>query len=109
MASQNDVEDCLKSYICQVAAKLDVNLDQFERNLKSNFSQSIEEMDVFSNAIEFDLASVIGHTAGIDQCHLIYARCPKPYEQISGNLQLAFQQVNKEANQVQVDTGYASY
>jgi len=107
LASQNDMDDCLKAYICQVATKLDANLDEFETNLKSNFSQTLSELDVFSNAVEFDLASVIGHTAGVDQCKRVYARCPRSFEQMSGNMHLAFQQVTAQINQV--DVGYASY
>jgi len=95
-ASQNDADDCLKAYVCQVSARLDANLDEFERNLASNFASTVQQIDVFSGAVEFDLASAVGRAAGEEQCANVYARCPLSYEQMSGTIHQAFHQLEKQ-------------
>jgi hypothetical protein len=72
-ASQNDADDCAKKLICSLAAK-DVNtLAQDEAVIVSLFGQS--ELDVSKTTIEFDLAAIMGHKVGSDQCNIVYSRC----------------------------------
>ncbi|TRY68520.1 hypothetical protein TCAL_14210 [Tigriopus californicus] len=88
-ASINDVDDCAKNFVCQLAAKSDESMDGFETTAFAIYGHATS-IDVSRSDVEFQLASNVGRLAGIQQCQTIYARCPMSYGQLLQTMEGAF-------------------
>ncbi len=84
MASQADYDDCVKMFVCDLSSRLDATLSDFELKVKDEFAATMSELDPSSEAVEFDLASVVGATQGPGQCRKVYARCALDYDTVLG-------------------------
>ncbi len=70
-------------FVCELSsARDDSALSDFEASIRASFAATLDEMDVSSGAVEFDLASVVGRSAGAEQCQLLYSRCAMDYGSI---------------------------
>jgi hypothetical protein len=78
-ASVSDVDDCAKSFICQLNTKAPQAMDLLESEIYPVFGNN-GVIDVTKASVEFDLAALTGRLAGERQCATIYARCKTPYK-----------------------------
>jgi hypothetical protein len=74
----------MKLFVCDLSSRLESTLSDFEAGLRDNFASSLSEIDPSSGGVEFDLASVIGRTQGVQQCRSVYARCRYDYDTVLG-------------------------
>ncbi len=75
-ASVVDENDCAKSFVCQLNTVPKEWMSDFERSVHETFAGSESgAIDVGSEAVEFELAAMMGRVAGRQQCVRIYSRC----------------------------------
>jgi len=80
-ASLEDSDDCLKKYVCVISSKPQGESNA-EHIIRGAFAETLEEMDAAAASVEFDLASVVGRTGGVERCQSLYARCPVQAEEV---------------------------
>jgi hypothetical protein len=90
-ASVADVDDCAKSFVCQLNAKPAVGLDALEVDVRAAFGNG-GYIDVTKSSAEFDLAALMGRLAGEQQCSTIYARCRTPYSSMLKTMEQTLKQ-----------------
>ena len=82
-ASQADQDDCVKMFVCQLSSSPDSSsLSDFESSIRDSFAATLDEIDVSSGAVEFNLASVVGRSEGAAHCERLYSRCAMDYGSI---------------------------
>lgn len=88
-ASIADIDDCAKSFVCQVNAKSatpNVFMDEVETTVSELFGED-GVIDVSAPTAEFDLAATMGRMAGFQQCKQIYARCKVDYKTLRNSIE----------------------
>nr|XP_040575406.1 uncharacterized protein LOC121124320 [Lepeophtheirus salmonis] len=73
-ASQHDASDCAKKLVCEVSGLTLEDINSEETMIARLFNP--DHLDVTKATVEFDLAAQIGKHVGIQQCSIIYQRCP---------------------------------
>nr|XP_040575407.1 uncharacterized protein LOC121124322 [Lepeophtheirus salmonis] len=73
-ASQHDASDCAKKLVCEVSGLTLEDINSEETMIASLFNP--DHLDVTKATVEFDLAAQVGKHVGIQQCSIIYQRCP---------------------------------
>uniref|UniRef100_A0A0K2TSI0 Uncharacterized protein n=2 Tax=Lepeophtheirus salmonis TaxID=72036 RepID=A0A0K2TSI0_LEPSM len=73
-AAQNDASDCAKRLVCEVNGTPLENFSKEETMIARLFNP--DHLDITKITVEFDLAAQIGKRVGIEQCAVLYERCP---------------------------------
>ncbi|CAB4070267.1 unnamed protein product [Lepeophtheirus salmonis] len=79
-ASQHDASDCAKKLVCEVSGLTLEDMNSEETMIARLFNP--DQLDVAKATVEFDLAAQIGKRVGIQQCSIIYERCPHSRRQL---------------------------
>uniref|UniRef100_A0A0K2VBN3 Uncharacterized protein n=1 Tax=Lepeophtheirus salmonis TaxID=72036 RepID=A0A0K2VBN3_LEPSM len=79
-ASQRDASDCAKKLVCEVSGLTLEDMNSEETMIARLFNP--DQLDVAKATVEFDLAAQIGKRVGIQQCSVIYERCPHSRRQL---------------------------
>ena len=92
MIDHQDVDDCVKKYICELNAKNDFKLDNLELYMKNTFSgpKNDDALDYSKPTVKIDLAAMIGRSAGFGQCEIVYGRCSISYMEMKTFIQMQF-------------------
>ncbi len=77
----------MKAYVCEVNSLPFEKLNDLEKTIQQRFAETLAQIDPSSSTVEFDLASVIGRTVGVNQCKTIYGRCPNDFSSLSSLMQ----------------------
>ena len=85
-ANVQDLDDCAKKFICELNAKDETILDDFELSMKSAFGVDKRgNLDVKSISARFDFAASVGQIGGdSQQCKILFRRCTHSYEVSKG-------------------------
>ena len=84
-ANVQDLDDCAKKFICELNAKDETILDDFELSMKSAFGVDKRgNLDVKSISARFDFAASVGQNAGNYQCKILFRRCTHSYKVLKG-------------------------
>ena len=78
-----DLDDCAKKFICELNAKDETILDDFELSMKSAFGVNKRgNLDANSISARFNFAASVGQNGGNSQCKILFRRCTYSYEVI---------------------------
>ena len=93
MIDHQDVDDCVKKYICELNAKNDFKLDNLELYMKNTFGgpKTDKALDYSKPSVKIDLAVMIGRSAGFGQCEIVYGRCSISYMEMKNFIQMQFE------------------
>ena len=84
-ANVQDLDDCAKKFICELSAKDETILDDFELSMKSAFGVDKRgNLDVKSISARFDFAASVGQNGGNSQCKILFRRCTHSYKVLKG-------------------------
>ncbi|CAB4070263.1 unnamed protein product [Lepeophtheirus salmonis] len=75
-ASQEDQNDCAKRLVCEISSLPPTAMSLEEVQIASAFNSNY--LDISKATVEFELAAQIGKRVGLEQCSVIYKRCPFP-------------------------------
>ncbi|XP_040575594.1 uncharacterized protein [Lepeophtheirus salmonis] len=75
-ASQEDQNDCAKRLVCEISSLPPTAMSPEEIQIASAFNSNY--LDISKATVEFELAAQIGKRVGLEQCSVIYKRCPFP-------------------------------
>ncbi|XP_040575514.1 uncharacterized protein [Lepeophtheirus salmonis] len=73
-ASQEDQNDCAKRLVCEISSLPPTAMSPEEIQIASAFNSNY--LDISKATVEFELAAQIGKRVGLEQCLVIYKRCP---------------------------------
>ena len=80
-ANVQDLDDCAKKFICELNAKDETILDDFELSMKSAFGVDKRgNLDVKSISARFDFAASVGQNGGNSLCKIVFRRCTHSYK-----------------------------
>ena len=103
-ASIEDVDDCVKSYLCQLNAPdvspdfltdLDFMIKEAFPTMTRGDDDVCDSISYKSPTVEFDLAALIGSNSDMEHCGKIYARCSIPFPDISLSMKNMFDSVDQ--------------
>jgi len=99
-----DQDDCSKRLLCDLNAmrKEGVDLSEDALVLADSFGKG-NNLDIGAETLEFDIAAVLGRTAGRLRCELSYRRCETPIEEMLEMIKIEVEEIERIQKEVEND------